>query len=189
MCPRVSITGGVLALTLAAAAALAPAPGAVAQMQNPLLGSAGRASPPHRLTLHGTHGIGASCSVSRGDYPGVLLEPASAANYTASDRGLGDINRIVIHVGRAFLRPPTSGSEPARRPPLTTSFPAAAGWRYGARADLAWRRQLELQPDLIGIEHAGYTNLTHFPDAQYRASAHLAASIARRYLMSPSALA
>ena len=81
-------------------------------MQNPLLGSAGRASPPHRLTLHGTRGIGAQLvPLLRGDYPGVLLEPASAANYTASDRGLGDINRIVIHVAQGgFARPPTSGS-------------------------------------------------------------------------------
>ena len=90
-----------LVLTLAAAAALSPAPSAVGQMQNPLLGSAGRASPPHRLTLHGRRGIGAQLvPLLRGDYPGVLLEPASAANYTASDRGLGDINRIVIHVAQ-----------------------------------------------------------------------------------------
>ena len=52
--------------------------------------------------------------------------------------------------------------------------------------DIAWHAgNWDYNLTSIGIEHAGYTNRTHFPDAQYRASAHLAASIARRYLIAP----
>ena len=189
MCPRVSITGGVLALTLAAAAALAPAPSAVAQMQNPLLGSAGRASPPHRLTLHGTRGIGAQLvPLLRGDYPGVLLEPASAANYTASDRGLGDINRIVIHVAQGgFASTYQWFKNPAAQ--ASAHYVVSSSGRIAQMVperDIAWHAgNWNYNLTSIGIEHAGYTNRTHFPDAQYRASAHLAASIARRYLIEP----
>lgn len=189
MSPRVGIAGGVLALTLAAVAALAAAPGAVARIQSPLLGSAGRAAPPHRLTMHGTRGIGAQLvPLFVRDYPGVLLEPASSANYTSSDRGLGDINRIVIHVAQGgFASTYQWFKNPAAQ--ASAHYVVSSSGRIAQMVperDIAWHAgNWDYNLTSIGIEHAGYTNVTHFPDAQYRASAHLAASIARRYLIEP----
>jgi N-acetyl-anhydromuramyl-L-alanine amidase AmpD len=187
MVPRVGKC--VLTLMLAAAPLLVPATSAVAQIQDPLLASAGRADPPRRLALHGSGGINARLLAALiADYPHALLEPASPANYTVSDRGLGDINRIVIHVAEGgFASTYQWFKNPAAQ--ASAHYVVSSTGRIAQMVperDIAWHAgNWAYNLTSIGIEHAGYTNVTHFPDVQYRASAHLAASIARRYLIPP----
>jgi N-acetyl-anhydromuramyl-L-alanine amidase AmpD len=179
---------GVLALTLAGVALLVSATSAGAQIRDPLLASAGRAAPPRQLALHGG-GLGARMMAALiADYPHALLEPASTANYTVSDRGLGDINRIVIHVAEGGF---ASTYQWFKNPAAQSSahYVVASTGQVAQMVpehDIAWHAgNWDYNLTSIGIEHAGYTNVTHFPDVQYRASAHLAASIARRYLIPP----
>ena len=52
--------------------------------------------------------------------------------------------------------------------------------------DIAWHAgNWAYNESSIGIEHAGFTNVTHFPDAEYRGSAKLAAWIADTFLITP----
>ena len=52
--------------------------------------------------------------------------------------------------------------------------------------DIAWHAgNWAYNETSIGIEHAGFTNRTVFPDAQYRASARLAGYLAHKYLIRP----
>ena len=52
--------------------------------------------------------------------------------------------------------------------------------------DIAWHAgNWAYNESSVGIEHAGFTNVTHFPDVQYRGSAKLAAWIADTYLITP----
>jgi N-acetyl-anhydromuramyl-L-alanine amidase AmpD len=178
------------ALMLAGAALLMSATSAGAQIQDPLLASAGRATPPRQLMLHGSGDLNARVLAAMiADYPHALLEPASPANYTVSDRGLGDINRIVIHVAQGGF---ASTYQWFKNPAAESSahYVVSSTGRIAQMVperDIAWHAgNWEYNLTSIGIEHAGYTNVTHFPDVQYRASAHLAASITRRYLIPPN---
>ncbi len=52
--------------------------------------------------------------------------------------------------------------------------------------DIAWHAgNWAYNESSIGIEHAGFTNVTRFPDAEYRGSAKLAAWLADTYLITP----
>ena len=52
--------------------------------------------------------------------------------------------------------------------------------------DIAWHAgNWAYNESSIGIEHAGFTNVTRFPDAEYRGSARLAAWIADTFLITP----
>ena len=89
---------------------------------------------------------------------------------------------------RAGGRRPTTGSATRgpRRPPTTSSPPPAASPRWCPTATSPGTRATgPTTSRSIGIEHAGFTNVTRFPDAEYRGSAKLAALIADTFLITP----
>src|SRR5665213_1369082 len=121
------------------------------------------------------------------DYAPARWVPASTANYTVSNRPAGyQVNMIVIHDTEgsynsaitAFQNPLRLGSAHyvISRKGLVTQMVAekdiawhAGNWDYNTRA--------------IGIEHEGYASglPLAFTIAEYKASAHLAASICSRW--------
>jgi hypothetical protein len=152
------------------------------------LAAAGRAAPPTQLWLHGGPGTRLAAHTGGLDYRRALWEPASRANYTASDRGLGDIRRIVIHVAEGGFR---STYQWFKNPAAQASahYVVSSKGRVAqmvSEQNIAWHAgNWSYNVSSIGIEHAGYTNVTHFRDSQYRGSARLAGSITHRYLIAP----
>src|SRR5947209_1360365 len=176
------------ALAAGMALMLAVAPAGASGSQAGALPAAGRSAPPAQLWLHGGgSGLFHAFAVSP-DYRGALWEPASSANYTISDRGLGDIRMIVIHVAEGgfsstyqwFKNPAAQASAHY----VVSSTGEVA--QMVPERDIAWHAgNWDVNVQSIGIEHAGYTNRTHFPDVQYRGSARLAGTITARYLIPP----
>ena len=162
-----------------------PAPTQADVRSGAALDSAGLASPPRSLLSHAM-----SPSVASGpDYAGALWEPASPLNYTVADRPLtNSITRLVIHVAEgswastyAWFRNP--------RAQASAHYVVSSTGRVAQMVpdrDIAWHAgNWAYNESSIGIEHAGFTNVTHFPDAQYRGSARLAAWLADTYLIAP----
>jgi hypothetical protein len=152
------------------------------------LATAGRESPPHRLMLHGTRGTLRPMQAHALGYPGALWEPASPRNYTVADRTLGDVTRLIIHVAQGgFASTYTWFKNP--RAEASAHYVVSSTGRVAQMVpeqDIAWHAgNWDYNVTSIGIEHAGYTNVTHFRDAEYRGSAALAGSIARRWLIPP----
>ena len=171
------------------AALLAAAPAGASGSQAGALPAAGRSAPPAQLFLHdGGRAAAFGAVTASPDYRRAVWEPASTANYTVSDRGLGDIQKIVIHVAEGgfastyqwFKNPAAQASAHY----VVSSTGEVA--QMVPERDIAWHAgNWDVNVQSIGIEHAGFTNRTHFPDAQYRASARLAGSITSRYLIPP----
>jgi N-acetyl-anhydromuramyl-L-alanine amidase AmpD len=167
---------------------LAAVPAGASGSQSGALPAAGRSAPPRQLWLHGGRSTLFHAFAVSPDYRSALWEPASAANYTASDRGLGDIQKIVIHVAEGgfastyqwFKNPAAQASAH-----FVVSSTGAIAQMVPER-DIAWHAgNWDVNVQSVGIEHAGYTNHTHFPDIQYRSSARLAGTITARYLIPP----
>ena len=150
------------------------------------LGSAGLAHPPASVLPRGLVTSGAPAGP---DYPGALWEPASRANYTVADRPLTNpVTRLVIHVAEGgWASTYTWFRNPAAQ--ASANYVVSATGRVAQMVsdrDIAWHAgNWAYNETSIGIEHAGYTNRTVFPDAQYRGSARLAAWLADRYLITP----
>ena len=172
-----------LALSAIAGAAAAWPAGAAATP----LGSAGLAHPPASVLPRAL--VGASGAPAGPDYPGALWEPASRANYTVADRPLTNpVTRLVIHVAEGgWASTYTWFRNPAAQ--ASANYVVSATGRVAQMVpdrDIAWHAgNWAYNETSIGIEHAGYTNRTVFPDAQYRGSARLAAWLADRYLITP----
>jgi len=171
----------------AVAAILIVAAPANAATRSPLA-TAGRASPPRQLLLHGARGTLRPMQAHALGFPGALWEPASPANYTLADRTLGDVTRLVIHVAQGgFASTYTWFKNP--RAEASAHYVVSSTGRVAQMVpeqDIAWHAgNWNYNVTSIGIEHAGYTNVTHFRDAEYRGSAALAGWIARRWLIPP----
>jgi hypothetical protein len=149
------------------------------------LDSAGVASPPHSLLAHVMHVAGATAP----DYPAAVWEPANPANYTFADRPLtAPVSRIVIHVaegGWASTYDWFRNASAAASANYVVSSTGRVAQMVPDR-DIAWHAgNWAYNETSIGIEHAGFTNVTRFPDAEYRGSARLAAWIADTFLVTP----
>jgi N-acetyl-anhydromuramyl-L-alanine amidase AmpD len=148
-------------------------------------GAAGRANPPSRLPSAGAQ---AATAPSR-DYAHGLWEPASPHNYTVADRPLDiPINRIIIHVAEGGFRGTYQWFK-NRAAASSAHYVVGSGGQVAqmvSERDIAWHAgNWPYNETSIGIEHAGFTNKTVFPDVQYRASARLAGYLARKYLIPP----
>jgi N-acetyl-anhydromuramyl-L-alanine amidase AmpD len=182
-------------VALAVLAALAVAAGPASAATHPEAGghAAGIPNPPARVGVfpNPMHVLGPSLfpALRAAQYPGALWEPASPKNYTVADRPLDlPIKRIIIHVAEGGFR---STYEWFKNPAAKASAHYVVG--YGGEIaqmvpeqDIAWHAgNWAYNETAIGIEHAGYTNHTWFPDKEYRGSAHLAAHIADKYWIVP----
>jgi N-acetyl-anhydromuramyl-L-alanine amidase AmpD len=117
--------------------------------------------------------------------PDVTWDASPPANFEPADRGVGDIRLIVIHV--------TDGSFDGAVSWLTNPLAHVSSHyvvsRDGqidqlvARKDIAWHSgNHTVNAESIGIEHEGITDdPSGFTAAEYRASAHLVAWLARLY--------
>ena len=167
---------------VACAAALLAAPGAGAAASP--LDSAGIPHPPHSL------GAFANAHAATGpDYPWALWEPASPANYTIADRPVSNpIQRIVIHVAQGGF---ASTYQWFRNPAAQASahyLVSQTGQvaQMVPERDIAWHAgNWAYNETSIGIEHAGYTQLGDFTQAEYLASARLSAYLVRKYTIVP----
>ncbi|MDX6546915.1 MAG: hypothetical protein QOG33_465 [Gaiellales bacterium] len=128
-------------------------------------------------------------AVSGPDYPLALWEPASRWNYTIADRPLDPtIRRIIIHVAEGGFASTYNwfGNSAAQ---ASAHYVVSSSGRVAQmvpNADIAWHAgNWAYNESSIGIEHAGYTNVGGFPDAEYRGSARLAGFLARSYAITP----
>jgi N-acetyl-anhydromuramyl-L-alanine amidase AmpD len=176
----------VLAVVAAIAASLAvPAAGLAATGPASPLASAGIAAPPASLLAHVMHVAGQLAP----DYPHAVSEPASPANYTVADRPLTNpITRLVIHVAEGgwastydWFRNP--------RAEASANYVVSTTGRVAQMVpdrDIAWHAgNWAYNESSVGIEHAGFTNVTRFSDAEYRGSARLAGWLAHAFLITP----
>jgi N-acetyl-anhydromuramyl-L-alanine amidase AmpD len=175
-----------IAIALAASASLAAAASAGAHPAVSPLGSAGRLDPPARMP-------GVARSLARAprsaDYRRASYVPASRSNYTVDDRPFTDpITRLVVHVAQGSLGATTAWF---RNPHAQASAHYVVGSdgrvaQSVLERNIAWHAgNWDYNVSSIGIEHAGFTNRTFFPDVEYRASARLAGHLARKYLIPP----
>jgi N-acetylmuramoyl-L-alanine amidase-like protein len=172
-------------IALLFAVALLAQPAAAHERSDGLIGSAGITNP---------HPAGAvtrlvAMAVSGPDYPSALWRPASPWNYTLADRPLNPmIRRLVIHVAEGGFASTydwfgNSAAEASANYVVSASGQVA---QMVPNADIAWHAgNWSYNETSIGIEHAGYTNVGGFSDAQYRGSARLAGWLARTYAITP----
>ena len=148
-------------------------------------GASGRANPPSRLPSAGLQ----AATAAHPDYPRALWEPASVHNYTVADRPIDlPINRIIIHVAEGGFKGTYQWFKNRAAASSAHYVVGSAGQvaQMVPERDIAWHAgNWPYNETSIGIEHAGFTNRTVFPDAQYRASAKLAGYLARKYLIIP----
>jgi hypothetical protein len=162
-----------------------PAPTQADVRSGSALDSAGLASPPRSLLSHAL----SPWAAAGPDYAGALWEPASPLNYTVADRPLTDpITRLVIHVAEgSWASTYTWFRNP--RAEASAHYVVSSTGRVAQMVpdrDIAWHAgNWAYNESSIGIEHAGFTNVTRFPDAEYRGSARLAAWLADTYLITP----
>jgi N-acetyl-anhydromuramyl-L-alanine amidase AmpD len=173
------------ALAAFAACLIVPAAAGAATRSASPLDAAGIAAPPASLLAHVMHVAGQAAP----DYPGAVSEPASAANFTVADRPLTDpITRLIIHVAEGGW---ASTYDWFRNPRAEASAnyvvsPTGRVAQMVPDRDIAWHAgNWAYNASSIGIEHAGFTNRTRFPDAEYRGSARLAGWLARTFLIPP----
>lgn len=147
-------------------------------------GASGLANPPARV------GSGALPAIPAArDYPKALWEPASPHNYTISDRPIDiPIQRLIIHVAQGGFRGTYQWFKNRAAESSAHYVVGSAGQiaQMVPERDIAWHAgNWPYNETSIGIEHAGFTNRTVFPDSQYRASARLAGYLAHKYLIRP----
>jgi N-acetyl-anhydromuramyl-L-alanine amidase AmpD len=177
----------IVAFAVVAACLAGPAPALAGARAGSALDSSGLKAPPRSLLAHVMHVAG---GVAAPDYPSALWEPASPANYTVARRPLTNpVTRIVIHVAEGgwastydWFRNP--------RAEASANYVVSSTGRVAQMVpdrDIAWHAgNWDYNASSIGIEHAGFTNVTRFPDAEYRGSARLAAWIADTFLITPN---
>jgi hypothetical protein len=120
------------------------------------------------------------------DYPGATWVPANPANYTVANRPHDyPVDMIVIHDIEGSA--PTAiqiFQDPTRQ--ASAHYVISGGGavtQMVQEKDIAWHAgNWDYNTRSIGIEHAGYAwTPGTFTDAEYQASAHLAASICERW--------
>jgi hypothetical protein len=129
---------------------------------------------------------GTTAMAAMPDYPGATWVPASTANYTPADRPHDyPVDMIVIHdTETSFATAVAIFQDP--------SYQASAHYVVGnagqidqmvQERDIAWHAgNWDYNTRAIGIEHEGYAwTPGTYTDAEYKASAHLAASICSRW--------
>jgi len=174
-----------ISIAVAGVCVAGPAPTQADVRSGSALDSAGLATPPRSLLSHAM----SPSTASGPDYAGALWEPASPLNYTVAARPLTNpITRLVIHVAEgSWASTYTWFRNP--RAEASAHYVVSSTGRVAQMVpdrDIAWHAgNWAYNESSIGIEHAGFTNVTHFPDAQYRGSARLAAWLADTYLITP----
>ncbi|HEX5557860.1 MAG TPA: N-acetylmuramoyl-L-alanine amidase [Gaiellales bacterium] len=174
-----------ISIAVAGACIAGPAPTQAGVRAGSALDSAGLASPPRSVVPHAM----SPSTVAGPDYAGALWEPASPLNYTVADRpAAGPITRLVIHVAEgSWASTYTWFRNP--RAEASAHYVVSSTGRVAQMVpdrDIAWHAgNWAYNVQSIGIEHAGFTNVTRFPDAEYRGSARLAAWLADSYLITP----
>jgi hypothetical protein len=175
----------VISIAVAGAWIAGPAPTQAGVRSGSALDSAGLKSPPRSVVSH----VLRPWATAGPDYAGALWEPASPLNYTVADRpATNPVTRLVIHVAEgswastyAWFRNP--GAEASAHYVVSSTGRVA---QMVPDRDIAWHAgNWAYNESSIGIEHAGFTNVTRFPDAEYRGSARLAAWLADTYLITP----
>jgi N-acetyl-anhydromuramyl-L-alanine amidase AmpD len=150
-----------------------------------VVGSAGIANP----SPAGAVGRLVALAATGPDYPSALWRPASPWNYTAAQRPLDPIiRRLVIHVAEGGFAGTYNwfGNSAAQASAHYVVSSTGRVAQMVPNADIAWHAgNWAYNETSIGIEHAGYTNVGGFPDAQYRGSARLAGWLARTYAVTP----
>lgn len=121
------------------------------------------------------------------DYPGARWSPASASNYTASNRpGAYPIDFVVIHVTQETYRDTIAIFQ---NPEKKVSAHYVVRSRDGLvgqcvrEKDIGWHAgNWNYNTRSVGIEHEGWVDKPeYFTDALYRSSAALTASLCDRY--------
>jgi N-acetylmuramoyl-L-alanine amidase len=175
----------VISIAVAGVCVAGPAPTHAGVRPGSARDSAGLASPPRSLLSSAM----SPSAVAGPDYAGALWEPASPLNYTVADRpATNPVTRLVIHVAEgswastyAWFRNPRA--EASAHYVVSSTGRAA---QMVPDRDIAWHAgNWAYNESSIGIEHAGFTNVTRFSDAEYRGSARLAAWLADTYLITP----
>ncbi|MGW3204835.1 N-acetylmuramoyl-L-alanine amidase [Streptomyces sp. NPDC001135] len=121
------------------------------------------------------------------DYPSAEWQPASASNYTASDRP-GDyaIDRVIIHVTQeTYANTLAIFANPQKKVSAHYLVRSADGHiaQCVHEADIAWHAgNWDYNTRSIGIEHEGWVNQpAYFTNALYEKSAKLTAAICTKY--------
>ncbi len=174
-----------VAVAVIAAGMARPAPTLAVRSPGSALDSAGLVRPPSSILPNAAHAV----APAGPDYPGALWEPANPANYTVADRPYTNpVTRIIIHVAEGGWASTYTWFRNAAAE-ASANYVVSATGRVAQMVpdkDIAWHAgNWAYNETSIGIEHAGFTNVTHFPDAQYRGSAKLAAWLADTYLITP----
>jgi len=120
----------------------------------------------------------------RADYRRADWRPAYRGNYTNRDRGVKEIDMVVIHIAQGSY----SGTV---RWFKNRHSNVSAHYVVGARGkiaqcvrneDIAWHAgNWQYNKKSIGIEHSGYASSPGAFQGKYRTSAKLSAYLARRY--------
>ena len=121
----------------------------------------------------------------RVDYPRATWVAANPNNYTVSDRPLGyQVNMIVIHDIEGSA---ATGIKLFQDPGRAASAhyvisKAGAVYQMVAEKDIAWHAgNWDYNTRSIGIEHEGFACCSYYTQAEYSASANVAASICSRW--------
>jgi len=112
--------------------------------------------------------------------------PAHSNNYKSANRGVNDIDMIVIHASEGY----TAGVRTFQEPDRKASAHYGVQWNGDIAQmvddkDIGWHAggYIGTNDRSIGIEHAGFSNLgpEMWQSPQLKASAKLVASLARKY--------
>ncbi|WP_409473721.1 N-acetylmuramoyl-L-alanine amidase [Streptomyces sp. HC307] len=121
------------------------------------------------------------------DHPHADWQPATAANYTASNRGTArPVDLVVIHVTQTSYSN-TLAVFQNRRKQVSAHYVVRSGDGHVAQcvreSDIAWHAgNWHYNTRSIGIEHEGWVDQPgYFTDALYEQSAALTAAICTRY--------
>lgn len=134
-------------------------------------------------------GSGLSVVASDVDFPGSISVAANSSNYTLSDREANGlkIRWIVIHdiEGTAAACLAWFQNSAARASSHYVVDYDGTVYQTVPEKDIAWHAgNWDYNEHSIGVEHAGYANLSCFTDKEYRASARLVAYLAKKYNIS-----
>ena len=125
-------------------------------------------------------------AISAVGYPLAVWVPAAATNYTVADRPTDyPVDMIIIHdIEGSTASAITAFQDPARHGSshYVISYRGKV-WQMVLESDVAWHAgNWDYNTRSIGIEHEGYANTPGlYTVAEYRTSAHVAASICSRW--------
>jgi hypothetical protein len=156
-----------VAVAVIAAGMARPAPTlAVHGQGGSALDSAGLATPPRSILPSLLN----AATPAGPDYPGALWEPANPRNYTVADRPhTNQVTRIIIHVAEGGWASTYTWFRNAAAE-ASANYVVSSTGRVAQMVpdrDIAWHAgNWAYNESSVGIEHAGFTHVTHFPDVQ-----------------------